>query len=122
MGKRQHKRRNNTQNNTTTIQKHSTNKIQNKSKRKKRIPFPSRRDNFKAAPGLNIWKFYLALFLKKIMVYFDEEINDFRLCFERFPPTENFLRILNWSANESKTLVLSETSLEGGRWRYRSGE
>ena len=33
-----------------------------------------------------------------------------------------FLRILNWSANKSKSLSLSNQSLEGGCWRCRPGE
>jgi len=54
----------------------------------------------------------------KFMIYFKEEIGDFWLCCGRFFPVgiQAYLtKILNCSANESKTLVLSDQSLEG-RW------
>jgi hypothetical protein len=50
------------------------------------------------------------------MVYFSEEIGDFWLCCGGFFPMgiqAYLIRILNCSANESKTLVLSNKSLEG---------
>jgi len=50
------------------------------------------------------------------MIYFKEEIGDFWLCCGRFFPVgiQAYLtKILNCSANESKTLVLSDQSLEG---------
>ena len=49
------------------------------------------------------------------MVYFSEEISDFCLCCGGFFPMRieaSFHRILNWSANENKTLAFSDQSQE----------
>ena len=58
----------------------------------------------------------------KFMVYFGEEIGDFRLCSGRFPPADLFIYLFifilfiylfffSWPANESKTLSLSDQPL-----------
>jgi hypothetical protein len=47
-------------------------------------------------------------------VYFDEKISDFQLCYGLFSDLNLTLlvTILNWSANGSKTLSLSDQSLK----------
>jgi len=49
-------------------------------------PCHSRRDNFKALRGPDVWKFCLALRLQNLWFYFGEEISNIQLCCERFFP------------------------------------
>jgi hypothetical protein len=73
---------------------------------------------------LDIWKLYLALCLQNLRFISLKKLVTFGCC-GRFSPTEiqaYFLRILSWSAKESKTLLLSHQSLEGKSWRCRPGE
>jgi hypothetical protein len=84
-------------------------------------PCPSERNNFKAVRGLDILKFCLALCLQNLWFISLKKLATF-VCCGRFTPTEiraYFLRILNWSAKECKTLSLSQKLLQG---RCRPGE
>ena len=67
-------------------------------------PCPSGRDNFRAVRILDILKFYLALCLQNLWFISLKKLVTFGCCV-RFSPTEiqaYFLRILSWSAKESK--------------------
>jgi hypothetical protein len=77
---------------------------------------PHSRDNFKAVQGLNIWKFYLALYSQNLWFVSTKKLGNFGYVVGIFPPTElqaYFMRILNLPAVDSKTLVLSDQSLVG---------
>jgi hypothetical protein len=101
-----------------TKQQQYKNAIQIKYKTKanvKIIQCPSRRDSFKAVPGLDIWKFYLEQCLQNLWFISMKKLAIFGyvVTVSPPPPTGIFLRILNWSAEESKAIVLSNQSLEG---------
>jgi hypothetical protein len=66
-------------------------------------PYPSGLDQVKAVQELDVWKFYLTLSLQFI-VYFGEEIKEFRLCRGRFFPTEISASFENF-LNDQQTTV-----------------
>jgi len=73
----------------------------------------------------SIFENHLALCLQNLWFYVEVAISNFWLCCGRFYPKEillDFFKILNWPANENKTLSLTDQSLEGMCWRCRPGD
>ena len=66
----------------------------------------------------------MALCLKKFVVYCGEEIATLGYVVDVFLPLNFglYLRISNWSANESKILLLSDQSLEERCQKWHPGE
>jgi len=77
-------------------------------------PCPSGSDNFKAMRGLNIWKFSLVLSLQNLWFISVKKLAILGYVLGVFLPRKFmfiFFRILNWPANESKHLSLSDQPL-----------